>query len=285
MHLVIISVPYTLNQSGVRISKAPAEWQAAGLAERLAPYVAQAVWVSLPPLSEAEATTQARLVALGRQLSDTVRTVCAAGAMPLVLGGDCLLTALGTVAGVQQAGKSPGIVWFDAHGDFNTPETSPSGLLVGMPLAMLAGRGELTLMKEIGVKRATPEWHIHLAGTRDLDPGEAAALEDSDVTVWSAQDLGIAGAGELGRGMAGSPPIYLHLDLDVIDPTIMPAVSYPSSGGLTLETLSAGIQAVAASGRICALGVASYCPERDENRQGLAASMEVIESALRASVD
>jgi arginase len=205
--------------------------------------------------------------------------------MPLVLGGDCLLTALGTVAGVQHTGQTPGIVWFDAHGDFNTPETSPSGLLVGMPLAMLAGRGELTLIKEIGVKRVIPEWHILLAGTRDLDQAEAAALEDSDVTMWSAQDLGIAGADELGRGMAGWPPIYLHLDLDVVDPTLMPAVSYPSSGGLTLETLSAGIQAVAASGRICALGIASYCPERDQNHRGLAASMEVIESALRASVD
>jgi arginase len=205
--------------------------------------------------------------------------------MPLVLGGDCLLTALGTVAGVQQTGKSLGIVWFDAHGDFNTPETSPSGLLVGMPLAMLAGRGELTMMKEIGVKQTIPERHIVLAGTRDLDAAEAAALEDSDVTVWSAQDLGIAGADGLGRGLAGWPPIYLHLDLDVIDPTLMPAVSYPAPGGLTLETVSAGIQAVAASGRICALGIASYCPERDENHRGLAASMEMIESALRASVD
>ncbi len=285
MHLVIVGVPYALNQPGLRVSKAPAAWQAAGLSERLAPYVAGSVWVSLPPLSEAEATTQEQLVALGRQLSDTVRTVCAAGAIPLVLGGDCLLTALGTVAGVQQTGTSPGIVWFDAHGDFNTPETSPSGLLVGMPLAMLAGRGELALMKEIGVKQAIPEWHIVLAGTRDLDEAEASALENSDVALWSARDLGIAGADELGRAMADWPPIYLHLDLDVIDPAFMPAVSYPSPGGLTLDTVSAGIQAVAASGRICALGVASFCPEHDENHRGLATSIEVIVSALRASVD
>ena len=73
MHLVIVSVPYTLSQTGVKVSKAPAAWQAAGLAERLAPYVTQAVWASLPPLSTAEVTTQEQLVALGRQLSDTVR--------------------------------------------------------------------------------------------------------------------------------------------------------------------------------------------------------------------
>jgi len=247
--------------------------------ERLALHVRQAIWVTLPHPTEKSPLQQ--LIAAGRQLGDTVRTVRSAGALPLVLGGDCLLTSLGAVAGIHQNGEQPGIVWFDAHGDFNTPETSPSGLLAGMPLAILAGRGELALAKEIGVQAAIPEWHILLAGVRSLDPGESAALENSALTRWSAQDLRLAGASELGREMGDWPPVYLHVDLDVLDPSLMPAVTYPEPGGLALETLQAAIEVIAASAQIAALSITSFNPQRDEHDLGLATGVQVIEAAVR----
>lgn len=281
MDLVVIGVPYALNQHGVGVGAAPAAWKDAGLMERLAPYVSRAIWVSLPPPPEAEGPEHQQLVTVGRKLAETVRAARAAGAVPLVLGGDCLLTALGTMAGLQSAGERPGVVWFDAHGDSNTHETSPSGLLVGMPLAMLAGRGDLRLAKDIGIQQPTPEWHIMLAGARQLDPGEATALEDGATTLWTARDLMVAGAEALGRSVESWPPIYLHVDLDVIDPSDMPAVVYPAPDGLAAEMLNTGIESVMAEAPVSAICVASFDPTRDVDGRGLDTGMLVIEAAVR----
>jgi arginase len=231
-----------------------------------------------------EKTEQGQLITIGRQLAETVRTVRAAGALPVVLGGGCLLTALGTVAGLQLAGERPGLAWFDAHGDLNTKATSPSGLLSGMPLAMLAGRGDLTLAQGIGIQQPIAEWHILLAGVRQPDPGEAAVLEESPMTVWSAEDLRVAGADELGRGLDSWPPIYLHVDLDVLDPLCMPAVDHPAPDGLAQETLAAGIESVAAGCPVSALGFAGFNPTEDTDDQGLETSLRVIEAAVRILV-
>ncbi|MGH3154596.1 MAG: arginase family protein, partial [Streptosporangiaceae bacterium] len=126
---------------------------------------------------------------------------------PVVASGDCL-TALGTIAGLQAAGADPAIVWFDAHGDVQTPETSSSGYLAGMVLRLLTGYRPELIASALGL-RPVPEDRIVLAGARDLDPPEVAYLDQS--LIRRCQVTGLAAAG------IPDGPLYVHLDMDVID--------------------------------------------------------------------
>jgi arginase len=138
-----------------------------------------------------------------------------------VVSGDCA-TALGTVAGLQRAGMSPGIIWLDAHGDVQTPETTSSGYLAGMSLRLLAGHRPELIATALGL-RPVPERGIVLVGARDLDPPEEAYLADSAITTCAVADLeGVP----LPEG-----PLYVHVDMDVADPAELPGLRYPAPGG------------------------------------------------------
>jgi arginase len=143
--------------------------------------------------------------------------------LPLIFAGDCT-TAIGALAGL--ASQRPSVVWYDAHGDFNTPETTLSGFLGGMPLAALVGRGNAALLDEVGLA-PIPEEQVILTDARDLDPAEADLLRSSAVRhLPQVTDLLTA---EL-----PASPLYIHMDTDVITPAEMPAQSYLSAGGPTL---------------------------------------------------
>jgi arginase len=130
--------------------------------------------VELPP-----GTRQERMAALYHPLRDAVAAAVRRGERPVSIGGDCC-TSIGFLAGLQLGGLKPTLIWLDAHGDFNTWETTPGGFLGGMPLAMLAGRGEQTIVEGVGLD-VLPEAQIILSDARDLDPGERESLEDSAV--------------------------------------------------------------------------------------------------------
>ena len=148
---------------------------------------AQADWhINTPALPEGE--TQTRMSAIHEPLAQFVAQTAGNGARPVSLAGDCCAT-IGVVAGLQRAGVKPTLLWLDAHGDFNTWETTPSGFLGGMPLAMLVGRGEQTMLKAIGVNRF-PEERVMLSDPRDLDPDEKVTLNDSGVhQYWRPKNL------------------------------------------------------------------------------------------------
>jgi len=269
MDLAIIGVPYAWDDYQSGVGAAPSAWQTAGLAGRLAPLVTRAIWVSLPPPAAGWTKEQQRIAA-GRQLRETIRMVYAADTLSLVLGGDSGLCALGTVTGMQHTDKEPGVAWFDARSRFSPTES----------LALLTGRGETSPSRGIGIK-ASPDWQILLAGVRELEPKAARYLDESAVIVWSAQDLEIAGANELGRAVADWPSVYLHLDLNVLDPALMPSVDAAVPGGLALETVLAGIESIAAAGRVDAISITGYDPSMDKDDQGLATSMQTIEAVVR----
>lgn len=272
MQLVIIGVPYTQKRGRIEISLAANHWQEAGLVERLAPYVEQAIWVSLPPPPAEESEQTLGVLDIGRKVAATVKTVREAGAIPLILGGDGLLNALGTIIGLENHSAPVGIAWLDAH----------SNLAHNQMLSLLAGWGDPALAQELGIRQSIPEWHILLAGVRELLPSTNSRLENSLMTVWTAQDLQQWGkANELGQNMLDWPPVYLHLDLSVLDPKIMPAVQDPQPDGLTLQTLVAGIESIAAVSQVVALSVGNFVPDKDQDEQGLLASMQVIEAAVR----
>ncbi len=197
---------------------------------------------------------QARMADLYEPLADKVAEILLDGKRPVCIAGDCC-TAIGVTAGIQRAGLDPILIWFDAHGDFNTWETSPSGFLGGMPLAMLVGRGEQTLLNALGMK-AIREDRVILSDGRDLDPAEGEALIDSQVTHLTevAQLMGYS---------LPEAPIHVHFDVDVIDSSDAPAVSYPAANGPSAETLKDVFHHLAGTGRIKAVSLSSWNPEMD----------------------
>jgi arginase len=208
-----------------------------------------------------------RLGALYGDVADRVAADAGAGVAPVVMSGDCT-TSLGTMAGLQRAGADAGIVWLDAHGDVQTLETTSSGYLGGIPLRILAGYRPELISARLGL-RAVPEPRIALVGARDLDPPEAAYLAASQI-----RQLPVAGL-----DAAGLPdgPLYLHVDLDVIDSAALPGLLYPAPGGPAPAAVTAALRTVLATGRVAALGVA--CTWRAGQGAGPAAAA-VLDAAL-----
>jgi arginase len=171
----------------------------------------------------------------------------------VVLAGNCN-SCLGTLAALD----NPGIVWFDAHGDFNTPETTISGALEGMSLAIATGHCHPELMA-----RPIAEENVVLSATRSLDPLEEARLAASKIKLASLDAL----PGAIGELASRVDTIYLHLDLDVLDPRISPGVNFSEPGGITPDQLIEAITRVIATGKLGAAAVTNFNPDRDhENR-------------------
>jgi arginase len=187
-----------------------------------------------------------RLAVLYRAVAGAVAAVRAAGNRPLVMSGDCT-TALGIVAGLQDADPGIGIVWFDAHGDVQTPETTASGYLAGMPLRLLTGYAPGLIAASLGL-RPVPEHAIVLAGARDLDPPEVSYLAGAQIGRAEVSALDAAGL------PAG--PLYVHVDLDVLDPAEVPGLRYPVPGGPTAAELAAALRLLAGTGRVVGIGLA-----------------------------
>ena len=196
--------------------------------------------------------TQDRMTLLHRSLAAEVATAVANKQRPISIAGDCC-TTLGVLAGLHQTDIHPTLIWFDAHGDFNDWQTTPSGFLGGMPLAMIAGIGQQKMVKGVGLQ-PLPSAQIWLTDGRDLDPGEKKLLAESDVTHLSSvtQLLDI----KLPPGM-----IYVHFDVDVLDPADAPAMNYPAAGGPTVDVVRAVFKRLAASGQIVAVSVSAWNPD------------------------
>jgi arginase family enzyme len=187
------------------------------------------------------------LLEAGGQVDDALT----AGEVPAVVAGQCAI-ALTTLPAVARNRPDARILWLDAHGDFNTPETSPSGFLGGMALAGACGRWDAGLGQD-----AVPADRVVLCGVRDLDPAESRALERSSVTVIGAA---IETLVYLANALDGAP-VYVHLDLDVLDPTVMPA-EFPADGGLPAEKLYDLLDAVADACEV--VGIEITCLESPE---------------------
>jgi arginase len=203
----------------------------------------------------------ARLVPLYSAVADAVATAAPGdGGSPLVvMTGDCL-TALGIVTGLQRAGTDPGIVWFDAHGDVQTPETTTSGYLAGMSLRMLTGYRPELIADRLGL-HAVPERQIVLTGARDLDPPEVAYLAGAQIRQCEVANLTADGLPDR--------PLYVHLDMDVITPADLPGLRFPAPDGPSAAQVTDALRLLLDTGRVAAVGIA--CSWRPG--QGAAASI------------
>ncbi|MBV8301047.1 MAG: arginase family protein [Candidatus Dormibacteraeota bacterium] len=164
---------------------------------------------------------------------------------PIVFSGDCV-TALAVLAAVQQRGGDPSLVWIDAHGDFHTEQTTASHYAGGLPLAKAVGRGDLTLPEALGLL-PLDETRAVLVDGRDLDPPEADALNASRVRR--------VALGELQDALPDGP-VHLHVDLDVIDPSLLPGLRFPAPGGAFHAALREAVRAVVANRPVAAVSIA-----------------------------
>jgi arginase len=211
---------------------------------------------------------------VNRQLA---RAVSSQRGAPLVLAGNCN-SCLGTLGGLAAA--NVGIIWFDAHGDFNTPETTISGALEGMSLAIATGSCHDDLRKRIGLTNPIPESNVLLVATRSLDPEERLRLEKSQIRVIGLADLPAA-VNELAKRVTSA---YVHLDLDVLDPAISPGVNFSAAGGLAPSELYAAIPAIASVLPIAAAAIANFNPDRDQEGRTLKIAERLVDILSDASV-
>jgi len=214
---------------------------------------------------------QQRLSALHRPLADFVLQSISRGKRPVSIAGDCC-TAIGVLAGLQRAGLDPVLIWFDAHGDFNTWETTPSGFLGGMPLAMLVGRGEQTMIKALGIKPLA-ENRVILTDARDLDPTEKRLVEEAAV-------VHLTNSGALLDFALPEGPLYVHIDTDIVDPAQAPAMNYPAPGGPSAENLQTVMRHLSRTGKIAAVSVSSWNPQLDKDGRSRRACMELLNELI-----
>jgi len=215
--------------------------------------------------------------AVNQQLAHLVRRAVVEGRLPLVLAGSCD-SSIGTLTGFDHA--RCGVIWLDAHGDFNTPNSTISGFFAGMALAVITGHCYQNLWSRIGDSTPIAESATLLLGVRDLDPAERERLQHSAIQVvaWHngkpAGDVFVA----LDTLAARVQEIYLHIDLDAFDPSVAPGiVDFPVPGGLSLVDMERIVRAAVTRFDIRAASLTSFDPDRDHEEKTLRAGLRILE--------
>jgi arginase len=214
----------------------------------------------------------ATLTRVHQPIADFAYDTIKAGARPLSVAGDCM-ASLPVMAGAQLAGLAPVLVWLDAHGDFNTSETSPSGFLGGMPLAMMVGRGEFAIGRAVGLA-PVPERDVWLVDGRDLDPLEGAALAKSAVNRCTMRDF---------AALRFQRPVHLHIDNDVVDADEVPANNYPVADGPSLAETIRACTEFAARNSLCALSLSGWNGALDKDGKTAAACRDLLRAVAMAA--
>lgn len=290
MRVDLVTVPYRYDERGEGLGAGPDALLTAGLPEQL-----RAAGVSLAGPHEAHLDPALReqgrtALNIGRLGADTARLVAAArhnGDGVFVLAGDDT-AAIGVISGLQLAagtGAAIGVVWVDAHGDFNTPETSFSGILAGMPVAILAGLAGPLWRNAAGLATPVASGNIILAGVRELDEKEEELIRSNDVQVIPATELcdGDVFAQAVDRLARSCALLYLHVDLDVLDPRFVPSASTPSANGLSIEELVTAMATVLRTGKVAAVAISSLNPGAGaRGERSVVSAMKTIEGALPA---
>lgn len=279
MHLHIVSVPFDSGVRNARMGNGPQYLLAAGLREHLEGQGHKVTITELDPAFDPLTPEPTIMLELNRQLAGVVADALRRGAFPLVLAGSCY-TAVGTVTGM--GADSTGVFWFDSHGDFNTPDTSGSGFLDGMAITMLAGRSWQHLLAGLANYRPVPESHICLVGVRDIDPPERALLDASAVQALGPDQLD-RGLERVLEGLPGEiDQIYLHLDLDVLDPEVAKANALAAPGGPDVAQTAGAIARIGAALPIRGMALTAFDPGLGDAERVSRAARTLIEAALRS---
>jgi len=292
MQIRVIGVPMDLGADPRGVDIGASAIRYAGLNDQLRrlDYEVHDIGNIVVPQSESQPSGNARLkylepiIKVAQELADTVTDALKANEFPLILGGDHSIT-LGSMTGVTRLHKDIGVLWIDAHADFNTEETTPSGNIHGMILAALAGLGNSRLT---GIDGWTPKLNaqrIVIIGARDLDHGERELLRTHQIHVFTMSDIDQRGISDVMRealAIAGtaSDGIHLSLDMDALDPVHAPGVGTPVRGGLSYREAHLAMELIADSGRLIAMDVVEVNPILDRENATALLAVELVMSAL-----
>ena len=228
------------------------------------------------------------------EIKDTCARVAAkvveesrAGALPLILGGDHSV-ALGTLGGLASVHGTGGVLWIDAHADINTPETSPSGNVHGMPLAAALGLAGEAFESEAWPLPSLDARRVALLGLRQADTGERKLLREAGVRVFTMSEIDRIGVERAMREaldhVAGAGFVHVSLDMDALDPEVAPGVGTPVRGGLTYREAHLALELVAESGVAGSLEVVEVNPILDRENTTALTAVELVASALGATI-
>ena len=296
MIIHVLGVPMDLGSGRRGVDMGPSAIRIAGLADRLRDLGHKVVDdgnIVIKNMEELKVGNErarylgeiARASAL---LGRKVERIMDRGHFPLVLGGDHSI-AVGTVSGIaafcQRQGKKLGLLWIDAHGDINTPETSPSGNIHGMPLAVLLGFGVKELTEIGGAFPKVEARNIALVGIRSLDSGEKSRLKETGVQVHTMADIDRLGADRimkkaLARVTDGTDYVHVSFDLDAVDPTVAPGVGTPVKGGLDYREAHLIMEVIADAGVMTSLEMVEVNPILDQGNASAVFAVELVQSAF-----
>ena len=255
MRISLVTAPYHLGHEGTSVGAGPDRLLDEGAVETLEAAGHEVDVVRVVP--QAESTNEiGAAFEIVRRVSEAVSGAVEDGAFPIVLSGNCL-SSIGIVAGL---GRDVGIVWLDAHADFNTPESSQSGFADGMGLAVLTGSSWDTLRETVPGYRIVPEENAVLVGIRDVDDGEQERLDRSPLQV-VAPGAEVEPALDALRGRIED--VYLHIDLDVLDPSEGQANHFAAPGGLSADAVEQVLSALTGRLAVRAAALTSYDPAAD----------------------
>jgi arginase len=230
----------------------------------------------------------AEITKANRQLADKIRRVMRQGHFPLVLGGDHSI-AVGTVSGVANWARSRrrrvGVLWVDAHSDINTPQTSPSGNVHGMPLAALLGLGPAPLSRIGGRFRKVDPDNVALVGIRSVDDGERDHLRRLGVHVYTMADVDRHGIHivmekAIENVTKGTDYVHVSFDLDAVDPSLAPGVGTPVKGGLDYREAQLVMESLWSAGVMTSLEIVEVNPILDDRNSSAKFAVELLQSAF-----
>ena len=295
-HIAIIGVPLDLGAGRRGVDMGPSAIRVAGLDRRLADLgyevedlgnLAVAQPESQPPVPENSKYLHQIAGACAR-LARVVARSAASGKVPLVLGGDHSV-AVGTVAGMsrhlREKNKALGLIWIDAHADMNTPQTSPSGNVHGMPLAACIGMGSRALTHIFGYAPKVDPKNVALVGVREVDQLEKPHVKNSGVRAFTMRDIDERGLpAVIGEAIqiatAGTAGFHVSLDMDAVDPREAPGVGTPVRGGVTYREAHLAMEILCDSGGMTSMDVVEVNPVVDEANRTAGLAVELVLSAL-----
>jgi arginase len=226
------------------------------------------------------------------RLRDRVLEALERGAVPVVMGGDHSI-AMGTIAGLTRyhaaSARKPGLVWLDAHGDINTAQTSPSGNIHGMPLAVALGLGCSDLVHLANTHRMIDGACAALVGLRDLDRDEARNLDLTGLKVFTMRDIDERGmravmTEAIERALAGTSGIHVSIDMDALDPSTAPGVATPCPGGLTFREARLAMELLADTGKVLSVDVVEINPIHDHGNRTAALAVELVAALMGGKI-
>ncbi len=295
-HIAIIGAPLDLGQGRRGVDMGPSAVRVANLNARLASLGYAVEDLGNVPVEQAEASPEGhphakylpQIAATCQRLAVLVGETLSRGSIPLVLGGDHSV-AVGTVSGVSQyfreKGQRVGLIWLDAHADMNTPESSPSGNVHGMPLACIAGMGPPELTELFGYKPKIDPRNTVIVGLRDVDQMERPHVRDSGVRSFTMRDIderGLRSVMEEAIRLAseGTAGFHLSLDMDFVDPQDAPGVGTPVRGGATYREAHLAMEMICDSRKMVSMEVVEVNPVIDEVNRTADLAVELVMSGL-----